>query len=188
MRHLVLIPLVLLAGCSELPTTAPADDLDPQLAKRGGGSTLLGGVHAGDAGLDPLQPAVLASTCGGAVSTQWHINYGHTECLIVRAAWTSTSYQPYELRDDVRLIMRVAKGKNGRITHVKLLAQDVIGDAGIAHETDDIAVAVPVSPSKRGFVLHVHATAVPVWRLSGHTGGDRVEIVGTVDIGDIEYR
>ncbi|MGH7558417.1 MAG: hypothetical protein ACREMD_11695, partial [Gemmatimonadota bacterium] len=64
---------------------------------------------------------------------------------------------------------------------------DVIGEAGIAHETDRVLVAVPVVPSDDGFVLHVHAKNVEVWRKSGHTRGDRVEMIGWISIGDIVY-
>lgn len=188
MRKLLMLPIVVLAGCTDLPINPPAADAPALLAKSGGSTSSVADVLHGDSGLDPLDASVLSSTCPGEVGRQWHVNFGHTECLIVRPAWTSASYAPYELRDDVKLIVTVEKGKNGRITHVTLLGQDVIGDAGIAHETDAVAVAIPVTPDKAGFVLHVHATDVPVWRRSGHTGGDRVEVVGTIDIGDVVYR
>ncbi len=79
------------------------------------------------------------------------------------------------------------KGNNGRITHVRLLAQDVIGEAGIQHNTDWIPVAYPVVPLKTGGTLHVHAANVEVWRTDSHTGGTRAEMIGLVSIGDIVY-
>ncbi|HEU4748854.1 MAG TPA: hypothetical protein VFS56_10165, partial [Gemmatimonadaceae bacterium] len=114
--------------------------------------------------------------------------FGHSECMIVTPLWASTIYEPYPLRDDVTISVRLEKGKNGRITHVRLYAQDVIGEEGIAHETDWVPVAVPVVPSQAGFTLHVHAKNVEVWRLDSHRGGgNRVEMIGPVSIGDIEY-
>ncbi|HUF49391.1 MAG TPA: hypothetical protein VMN60_01070 [Longimicrobiales bacterium] len=180
------VTLMLAAACSESPSS-PAPELGFQAAKPASGVTAAD-VLLGDAGYDATDPSILSSTCPGAVGTHWHVNFGHTGCLIVSPAWSSTTYEPYDLTDDVKLIVTREKGKNGRITHVKLLAQDVIGEEGIAHETDDVPVAIPVAPSNKGFTLHVHAAAIPVWRLSGHTGGDRVAVIGTITIGDIIYR
>ena len=74
------------------------------------------------------------------------------------------------------------------IARLQLVAQDVSGDGGIKHETDDIPVSQPVAPDPAGFTLHVHADNVPVYRLSGHTGGKRTAMIGTISIGDIVYR
>lgn len=64
----------------------------------------------------------------------------------------------------------------------------MIGEAGIQHGTDWIPVAVPVVASRNGGTLHVHAASVEVWRLSGHTAGVRVEVIGRISIGDVLYR
>lgn len=42
--------------------------------------------------------------------------------------------------------------------------------------------------SAQGFTIHVHATDVPVWRLSGNNSSKKVAQVGTVDVGDLVYR
>ena len=106
----------------------------------------------------------------------------------MRPDWNpNSSYEPYALTDDVKLIMLKEKGNNGRITHVRLLAQDVIGEEGIQHNTDWIPVAHPVVPLKNGGTLHVHAANVEVWRTDSHTGGTRVEMIGLISIGDIVY-
>jgi hypothetical protein len=90
----------------------------------------------------------------------------------------------YSLTDDVSLYVTVRKGQ---ATRVQLFGQDVVGRDGIQHESDPfVIVSAPVNPN--GFVLHVHADKLPVWRLSGHTGGRRVEMIGTIAIGDIVYR
>ena len=182
-----LLACLFAVACAEAPT-APGEDWAVQAAKGGNGGgggdrSLVADVVIGDAGYDAADASVLQSTCSTAETHQWHANFSHSGCLVVRPAGAT-----YELMDDVKLIVTREKGKRGRITHVTLLAQDVIGEAGIAHETDAIPVAVPVVPSSDGFTIHVHATDVEVWRLSGHLDGDRVEMIGTVSIGDIVYR
>jgi hypothetical protein len=157
----------------------------------GGGSTSAGAnVLLGDFALVDGDAPALGSTCpsNGFAGNGWAVVFGHTECLIVTPLWASGTYDPYPLRDDVTLNVRLEKGKNGRITHVRLYGQDVIGEDGIAHETDWLAVAVPVVPNKAGFTLHVHAKNVAVWRLDSHlSGGNRVDMIGTVSIGDVVY-
>jgi hypothetical protein len=180
------------AAChSDGPTGA---ERGPQLvAAQGGGAgganALLGDVAAGDYA-DPAASTPLTSTCPAVVQGGgWVLDFGHTQCLVVRADWNSASgFQPYALTDDIKLIVFKEQGKNGRITHLRFYGQDVIGEAGIAHNSDSIPVAVPVVPSKGGFVLHVHAPRVAIWRLSGHTGGSRVALIGWVSIGDLVYR
>lgn len=63
----------------------------------------------------------------------------------------------------------------------------MIGEAGISHESDTVPVAQPIVPDKASFTLHVHASNVTIYRLSGHPGGERVAEYGSVRIGDIEY-
>lgn len=181
-------------ACSEVvgPNTIMPDE--SALAKggnSGGGQRPGPDVLQGDFVLTDSDAAALANTCPSAPlagSRAWAVVFGHTECLIVQPLWASTAYEPYPLRDDVTLNVRQESGKNGRLTHVRLYAQDVIGEEGIAHETDWVDVAVPVVPSKAGFTLHVHAKNVAVWRLDSHlSGGNRVEMIGTISIGDIVY-
>lgn len=183
----VLVAAALVVGCQESSTPvgpeleASTFGQETLFAKRGGGNggggTLVAEVVVGDG------PAgSITSDCPRETGTQWHVTYQDSGCLIVMPAGSS-----YALTDDVMLIMTTEKGKNGRITHVRLRGQDVIGDAGIMHETDELEVAIPTVPDKNGFTLHVHTPTVEVWRLSGHTGGERVEMIGTIDIGDIVY-
>jgi len=190
MRRLAIRTSLVLAaisvGCAaDLPTTV---ELGGQLLAANAGSSLLGSVVPGDF-TDPAATA-LASTCPTVVKVgQWHLNFGHTQCLVVQPDWnTSSGFEPYTLTDDIKLIVIKEQGKNGQITHVRFRGQDLIGDAGIAHESDVIPVAEPVVPSKSGFTLHVHAPSVAIWRLSGHTGGERVALIGWVSIGDLVYQ
>lgn len=176
------------AAChSDGPTAA---ELGPVLAAQGGGATsLLADVAAGDHA-DPGAASPLTSTCPAPIKgSGWSLDFQHTQCLVVRPDWnTDSGLEPYALTDDIVLGVLKEQGKNGRITHVRFTGQDVIGEAGIAHNSDSIPVAVPVVPNKSGFVLHVHAPRVAIWRLSGHTGGERVALIGWVSIGDLLYQ
>jgi hypothetical protein len=154
------------------------------------GARLVGDVVVGEYAFAPGDATLLASTCPASAGSNnsWSLDFGHSQCLIVRPDWNpASSYAPYALTDDVKLVTLQDKSSK-RITHLRLLAQDVIGEAGIQHNTDWIPVAVPVAPSRSGGTLHVHAPNVEVWRLSGHTGGTRVEMVGWISIGDLVYR
>lgn len=198
--------LVFTAACSPSGVLDPARATDPsaaQLAKGGkpgdggGGSEgdLMGTiVAAADHFAGDAEP--LASTCPTVVKVgQWHLDFGSPSvCLEVTLTWNTdpetNAYagNPYTLTDDVKLVVRKESGKNGRITHVRLLGQDVVGEAGIGHNTDAIPVAVPVVPDKAGFTLHVHAARVPVYRLDSHLfDGNRVALIGWVSIGDAVY-
>lgn len=114
--------------------------------------------------------------------------FGKSLCLIVEAEPWTGSGDPYPVLDDIVLNAIVEKGKNGRITHMRLVGQDVDGPEGIWHQTDLIPVAEPAVPSKAGFTLHVHAKDVAVWRTDSHLGGgNKVEIIGYISIGDVVY-
>ena len=124
--------------------------------------------------------AQLASTCSGDVTDNYAVLFGHTGCLIVTPTGST-----YSLTDDVVIGITM---KRGKITALQVRGQDVIGADGIKHESEVITLAVPVKPDPAGFVLHVHADGVPVYRLSGHVNGRRVEMIGTIAVGDIIYR
>lgn len=186
--------LLLLAACDRAASDPLVPEIVPAEARgggKGGGGEgdggLLGDVVPGDVG--PTVSPLLGSTCPTAVKTgQWHLDFGPSGCLIVVLEWNVDSgYDPYPLTDDVKLIVLKESGKHGRITHVRLLGQDVAGESGIAHETDFIPLAHPVVPDKAGFTLHVHADGIEVWRLSDHVGGERVTVIGKVAIGDAVY-
>lgn len=185
--------LVFVPGCSDFVAPdawAPSTILHAKGGNSGGSET--GGVAdiaAGDL-LSTEGESVLASRCPGAASPPgWAVVFGKTGCLIVTPNWASTTYEKYALTDDLVLDVQREKGKNGRITHVRLKGQDVDGEAGIWHNTDWVAVAEPVVPSTAGFTLHVHARNVQVWRYDSHLGdGNRVDMIGTITIGDVVYR
>lgn len=168
------------------PASVTATSTD---ARSGGTSSKLAGdVVPGDAAFAAEDAPPLASTCPTQAGNTWSLDFGHTQCLVVQPLWNSaSSYEPYALTDDVKLITLQDRSSK-LITHVRLLAQDVIGEIGVQHETDWVPLAVPAAPAKSGGTLHVHAANVDVWRLSGHTGGTRVEVIGRISIGDLVYR
>ena len=124
----------------------------------------------------------LVSSCPGTVGSEWQIQTFGTGCLVITPTGSS-----YALTDDFT-ISTPGLQKDGVISKLRLYAQDVSGGGGIAHNTDDIPVAQPRATDPAGFTLHVHADNVPVYRLSGHTGGKRMAMIGTISIGDIVYR
>lgn len=175
-------------GCGGvgLDPVAP-DTAVPSFSRNAGTSAGFADVVLGDFVLTQTDAPALLSTCPGAASSPgWSVVFGKTLCLIVKP---SGKYENYQLIDDIVLAVTLEKGKNGRITHVRLNGQDVDGPAGLWHNTDLIAVAQPIVPGKAGFTLHVHAKNVEVWRFDSHlAGGNRVEMVGTISIGDVVYR
>jgi hypothetical protein len=146
-------------------------------------------IIQGDLGLTAADAPALATTCpsAGFSKNSWVLVFSKSGCLIVTPLWASTLYDPYPLTDD--LVVNVQRdGKSGPITHVRLAGQDVDGPEGVWHTTDWIPVAQPVVPTTAGFTLRVHARNVEVWRTDSHlAGGNRIEMIGTVSIGDIVY-
>lgn len=181
------------AACSE-PVAPTRDTGDITFAKGGPGRTTAGpDVVRGDLPAGEADAPALESTCPAAPtsgSSGWAVVFGNSGCLIVDIQppfWVGST-APYRLTDDLLINVRQEKGKNGRITHVRLAGQDVEGPDGIWHDTDWVAVAEPVVPTTTGFTLHVHALNLAVWRTDSHlAGGNRVEIIGHVSIGDVVY-
>lgn len=170
------------------PVVSDQSESQGVLPKAGGKTQLTGNVVVGDASFDPADATPIVSRCSVPAGNTWGLDFGHTQCLVVQPDWNpASSYEPYALTDDVKLIVLQDRSTKV-ISHVRLLAQDVIGEAGVQHNTDLIPVAVPVAPDRNGGTLHVHAANVEVWRLSGHTGGTRVEMIGRISIGDLVYR
>lgn len=97
---------------------------------------------------------------------------------------TVTTNTGYQLTDDIVIQVNTTQGL---ITSVQLRGQDVIGEEGIMHESEAVAITPPATPSNTGFTLHVHADNLPIWKLTRHLGGKRVEIVGLISIGDMVY-
>ncbi|MGK2961907.1 MAG: hypothetical protein ACSLFK_07135 [Gemmatimonadaceae bacterium] len=177
-------------GCTDPLAPDSLDIGGLRQAKGGGGATPGAIVLPGDLALGDADARALTSTCpsAGFTPNAWAVVFGKSGCLVVRPLWASTTYLEYALTDDIVLQVQLEKGKNGRITHIRLNGQDVDGAAGIWHNTDWIAVSQPVVPTKSGFTLHVHATNIAVWRYDSHLGdGNRVEIIGTISIGDVVY-
>lgn len=186
----VLIAAALVVGCQETSVPvgpemdAPRADQETLSAKKGGGNggggTLVADVVVGDGPAGSITSDCPAPT---ASPPSYHVQFEESGCLIVTPVGSS-----YSLTDNVALLMVKEPGKNGRITHVRFRARDVSSaQGGIMHETDELPVAVPVVPDKNGFTLHVHAQNAEVWRMSTSTGGDRVEVIGTISIGDVVY-
>jgi hypothetical protein len=189
-RIAALLLLPVLTACD------PAEALlgPPAYAKGGknaGGSTGASVVQ-GDLVLRDTDAPALVSTCpsAGFSGNDWVVSFGKSGCFIVEINdpfWTG-SLPPYTLADDILINVQQEKGRNGRITHVRIAGQDVDGPDGIWHNTDWIALAEPVTPDTKGFTLHVHASNIAVWRTDSHlAGGNRVEVIGFVSLGDIVY-
>lgn len=130
----------------------------------------------------PDNAATLKSTCPGfpphdtRPSVDWP---RHDQCANVTPEGSGVT-----LTDDPFLEVTV---KAGEIIGVQYFSQDVIGAEGVQYESEFVSIA-PVQFTGAGFTLHVDQTDIPVWMLSGHTGGKRVMVVGTMNIGDIVYR
>lgn len=92
---------------------------------------------------------------------------------------------PDELCDDPTLS---ASSRKGAITRIQFFIQDDLGTDGIMHESEVVNIDPPATTSPCGFRVHVHRDGVPMWELSGHLGGPRTEMAGTVSIGDVWYR
>lgn len=172
MRTLALLATLVIAACDGSHPTLPLD-----AATFGVAGTRTGGVmpHPGDS----YASEPLASTCDAPVSTSYSLVFGKSGCLIVQPTGSS-----YALTDDV-VLSAVTKG--GRIVSYQLRAQDVSGADGIKHESEVVMLPEAVRPSTGAFVVHVHQDRIPVWRLSGHRKGERVEIIGYISIGDVVY-
>ena len=124
--------------------------------------------------------APLVSTCPGTVASNYSVQFKHSQCLVFRPTGAS-----YDLTDDVAVNVTL---KRGAVTQIQIRAQDVIGPDGVQHETDQIPISPPTLANAAGFILHVHADQVPVYRLSGHIGGAREGVIGTMSIWDVVYR
>lgn len=166
------VALLLVAGATPL-SSAP---------QKGGKSTRYQVAVHNHAGIEFAAPAYLPTCSYSASASASNYSYvpqpRHDPCAIVT---TSTGYR---LTDDIGINVKVTKGL---ITSITLYGQDVYGEEGIAHRSEVFPITPPVKPSSAGFTLHVHADNLPVWKLSDHLGGERVEIVGYISIADITY-
>jgi hypothetical protein len=188
-RHTSLTTLGLLALSACTACSGGGETLAPEPPRFAKAAAFeVADVVAGDFAPGAADAPALATTCPGATSpANPAVVFGKTRCLLVSLSHDGVDY---EMTDDMVLAVQLEKGKNGRITHIRLNGQDVDGEAGLWHNTDLIAVEQPAAPDRAGFTLHVHAANVPVYRWDSHLprSGQRVGVVGYISIGDIIYR
>ena len=101
-----------------------------------------------------------------------------------RPAGAPPTRAPYELKDQGNMTVR---SRSGTILGVTFYIQDVAGEAGIMHSTDEVAVESIESRPGGGFILHVHKDHRPIYRQKGHTGGPRVATIGCISVGDVVF-
>jgi hypothetical protein len=116
-KQTLIIPLALLLAaiiwsCQQHGSAPLSPEESITLAKKGGNGGGKGkgeitnfdvDITVGDAVFTQAD-APLVSTCpGSAKSDGYHVSFGHTQCLIVKPKWTSSTYGPYELTDDISL-------------------------------------------------------------------------------------
>lgn len=182
-----------MVSCGGDSPVAPADLADGfangAAARKGkpdggsGGATPWSGADAVVGDFSPADPIVLSSCSGspGSNDTQPNVFWrdGAAGCVTVTPAGG------YELGDDAQFIVGI---KGGKVTSVQLLIQDIAGPAGIQHQSEAVPIGGSVAFTGAGFTLHVHADNVPVYRQKKHTGGPRVEMIGTISLGDVVYQ
>ena len=133
---------------------------------------------------NPLNPPSVCGLYTGPGSTNFnYTNFprhlqGYPEC------WVSFGGN-YSLTDDISLVLKTRKGK---VVSFQIEGQDWIGEDGIMHKSEvlDINVPLPTDP-QAAFSIPINATDLNLWMYSGHLGGKRVEIVGTVSVGTMHF-
>ncbi len=131
------------------------------------------------ASFNPSDPTLVSTCSGTAEDSNYSVSWPRfSECV------TITPTGGYQLNNDP--VLTFAK-KRGSITGITFFIDDVVGGDGIQHETDQIPVDPAAEPSPSGFTVHVHADGVEVWRLKGHLGGPRVQMIGTISIADVVF-
>ena len=125
------------------------------------------------------------STCSGAPGKPSNpsVEWKDDEVSGVDGCVTVTTTGGVKLTNDAYLIVATKKGDT-QVT-LQFQIQDIGGADGIQYRTDRFFIDSPVFTGA-GFTLHVHST-VDIYELKGHTGGPKVKMVGTINIGDIEY-
>ena len=90
------------------------------------------------------------------------------------------------LADDLRII--VDTNEYGQIAAVQIKGQPEIGKEALAHESEVVQLMQTVEPLVgQPFTVHVDTDEIPIWQLSRHLGGKRVQIVGRFCLGDMIY-
>lgn len=171
-------------------------------------STLIADFVAHPEAFAPVQPMLL-SRCSGTSTSRYYVEWPRHDLCVFTATFdamgnvvsTDTGVKPSGMQADPNRVKELcnpdelcddpiltAANRKGVITSVQFYIQDDIGTEGIQYETESVILDAPVTAKPCGFLVHVHRDGVPVWKLAGHTGGPRVEIVGTISIGDVWYR
>lgn len=163
-------------------------DCDGGGAGGGGGTVIFSVAVVGDPdalfGENLWVPSCTAQSNSGTVNkpATTAIFPRHDLCAMLTTSTGAT------LTDDI--IIHTITAKSGEITGVQLNGQDIIGEAGIAHESDVIPVDPPALPDAAGFTLHVHGADVALWKLDTHLvsrRSKRVEMIGTFSMDDMIY-
>lgn len=91
-----------------------------------------------------------------------------------------------QLADDITIV--VDTNEFGQIVSVQIKGQPEIGKEALAHESEVVQLMQTVDPLvDQPFKVHIDTDSIPVWQLSKHLGGKRVEIVGRFCLGDMLY-
>jgi len=99
---------------------------------------------------------------------------------------TLTMDSGLQLTDDIRIY--VTTNEFGQLVAVQVKGQPDIGKEALAHESEVVQLLQSVDPlADEPFTVHVNKPAIPIWQLSRHTGGKRVQIVGRFCLGDLVY-
>lgn len=171
-------------------------------------STLIADFVAHTEAFVPVAPMLL-SRCSGASTSKYYVEWPRHDLCVFTATFDAMGglvssdagvkpsgmqadpgrvkelCNPDELCDDPILS---AASRKGVIDSIQFYIQDDFGTEGIQFETEKVVLDAPAQTNPCGFLVHVHRDGIPVWKLAGHTGGPRVEIVGTISIGDVWYR
>ena len=131
-----------------------------------------------------LVPPVLATTVDlKGPSVSYSANYPRH---LSDGGPTLTMDSGLQLADDIRII--VDTNEFGQIVAVQIKGQPEIGKEALAHESEVVQLTQTVYPLVgQAFTVHVDTDDIPVWQLSRHTGGKRVQIVGRFCLGDMVY-
>jgi len=137
-----------------------------------------------ESGANPWSPdpgTCAAWTAPG--STDFRVRFPrHLQC--VPECWVFLDQIGDYLTDDIAINLSTRKG---RFTGFSVNGQDTIGKEGIMHESDELPLdqAVPDNPES-GFEIPIDLD-VPIYRLSGHLGGRRVDLAGVIQLGTLIY-
>jgi hypothetical protein len=180
--------------------------------KAGGGkppsSSMVADFVAHSEAFVPVGPMLL-SRCSGKSTSKYYVEWPRHDLCVFTGTFdalgnlvsSDSGVKPSEMQADPNRVKELCKpdelcddpilsasSRKGTIRSLQFFIQDDIGTDGIMHESEVVTVDPPAPTNPCSFLVHVHRDGVPIWELSGHLGGPRVEMVGTVSIGDVWYR